>query len=198
MGNKNRRKGHDLERWLARVFRSFGFEFCKTSRAVSSVLDGCGVDLSNIPFLIQAKSGYVKRRPKYEKLYNYTKDKLKENYPADDKHHNLPYVLVHRLDGKSPENFQWIFMNDDILPILFKYFNSDKILEAMLKAINNIKDETEREKVISEIKKSVLPVLVEASYEITNLSEIANIPKESFYSQSWDNLKNLIDECKSL
>ena len=122
MSNKNRSKGHRLERLLAQVFREMGFAYCKTSRQASRLLDDCGIDLAFIPFLVQAKAGYNSNRPKYEAEYANIKQKIKENFPQNDPIHELPVVLVHKLDGRNKENFQWIFRHDDIVPILTEYY----------------------------------------------------------------------------
>lgn len=124
MPNNNRTKGHSFERYLVKLFREMGYKFVRTSRAESKLLDDCGVDLTNLPFNVQAKNGYKKARPKYEVLYAYIKGKLKDNYPPENELHDKPIILVHKLPGggdKHPELIQWTFNQADILPILAEY-----------------------------------------------------------------------------
>lgn len=60
-------KGSNYERKLAKEFRDFGFEDCKTSRFESKMLDDAGVDLTNTGiFNVQAKA--VERLGAYHKI----------------------------------------------------------------------------------------------------------------------------------
>lgn len=105
IGKNNRNKGHTLERKLVKFFRDeLNEEFCKTSRNASKLLDDCGVDLSGIPYNIQTKCGYLKDRPKADILFKGIKEKLIANFPSDDKIHNYPKILVHKIDGSCEEN----------------------------------------------------------------------------------------------
>jgi len=144
MSNKNRNKGHRLERLLAKVFRWLGFAYCKTSRQASRLLDDCGIDLAFVPFLVQAKAGYNRNRPKYEIEYQNIKKNIKENYPKDDKIHDMPIVLIHKLDGRGPEHFQWIFMHDDIIHILKEYYE-----------LKNERELSKRQEVKSKLSKEI-------------------------------------------
>ena len=58
MGKINaKNKGSAYERKLAKEFREYGFEDCKTSRFESKMLDDLGVDLTNTGFFnVQAKA----------------------------------------------------------------------------------------------------------------------------------------------
>ena len=131
MGNANRRKGHALERLIAKTFRLFGFQYSKTSRATSRLLDDCGVDINFVPFLIQCKAGYNNNRPKYEDIYRNIKDKLKENYPGDHPNHDLPIVLIHKLNGRKKELFQWTFRHEDSVEILEDYYKTKNELQKL-------------------------------------------------------------------
>ena len=77
----NRDKGHRWERALRRLFLQWGFLKAQTSRAASKLLDDSKVDLAFVPWNIQAKSGYVKKRPKYDLIYKQTKEILAKNFP---------------------------------------------------------------------------------------------------------------------
>jgi hypothetical protein len=124
MSNRNRNKGHDLERAIAKVLRKIGFLKCKTSRQASKLLDDCGVDIAFVPLLIQAKAGYSKKKPNYYKLEEETREKLKDNYPEDSVLHDYPFVLVHKPDRVNYDNCLWHFKQKDILPILKFYYDN--------------------------------------------------------------------------
>lgn len=108
-GKRSRQKGHNFERWLAKTFRDkLNYPYCKTSRAVSKLLDDCGVDISllglridEIPYLIQAKAGYENRRPKPEEVFSYITEKLAMFFPPDHIIHSKPKILLHKLDRKN-------------------------------------------------------------------------------------------------
>ena len=108
-GNKSRNKGHNLERLIARDLREVvGYNKAATSRAVSKLLDDCGVDIAvlgplveSIPYLIQAKAGYEKRRPKPDELFDYITKQLQKSFPKDHQIHSKPKVLIHELNGKN-------------------------------------------------------------------------------------------------
>lgn len=108
--NKNRNKGHRLERDVTRWFRELGFKFAKTTREASRLLDSCKIDIAHIPFLIQCKAGYETNYPKYNIIHNEIKTELTKNIPKDSELHNLPIILIHKLDGAGktkPEREYW-------------------------------------------------------------------------------------------
>lgn len=122
-GKANRNKGHRLERLIAMIWREvLGFKHTRTSRQDSRILDNCGVDIANIPMLIQCKSGYDKRFPKYRDIYEYIKENIKENYPKKHEIHTLPIVLIHKNSSRGKQNFVWQFAHEDIIPILSEYY----------------------------------------------------------------------------
>lgn len=105
-GSRNRQKGQDLERQIARDLRELGFTKTRTSRAASKLLDDCGVDIVyGPPYLIQAKSGYQRNRPKYELIYEKTKELLAKNLPDNSPELQMPIVLIHKLNGRGSQNF---------------------------------------------------------------------------------------------
>jgi len=147
LSNKNRTKGHNLERLVAGVFRNIGHPFAKTSRAESRVLDNCKVDIANIPFNIQCKAGYLNNRPKYEKLHEEIKEQLSLNYPKDNPLHYRPIVLIHKLDGRNPANFQWTMRFDAAISLLTKIATATKKQEdtfKLLKSLNLPKHQKQR------------------------------------------------------
>lgn len=112
----SRTKGHAFERELATWFREIGFEYCKTTRAASKLMDDCGIDFVGIPFRVQAKSGYATNRPKFEDVANYSKQRLLLNFPKEHPIHNIPFILVHKLDtkkGKRTENDTFVSISKD-------------------------------------------------------------------------------------
>jgi hypothetical protein len=98
----SRRKGHDLERKVARDLQKI-WPLAVTSRANSQVLDACGVDIDNVPFLIQCKSGYLRNRPKPELLFADLTAKVKEKFGKERA--EFPPVLIHKMDARNPFNF---------------------------------------------------------------------------------------------
>jgi Holliday junction resolvase len=79
----SKNKGSAYERKIAKEFREFGFEDCKTSRFESKMLDDSGVDLTNTGFFsVQCKA--------VERLGNYH-DILK-SMPVDNNYN----VIFHK------------------------------------------------------------------------------------------------------
>lgn len=113
IGKNNRRKGHQLERDIVKIFRDeLGFKYCKSSRAASKLLDDCGIDIAlngalveGMPLLIQAKQGYERNRPKPDIIFKKIRDSLNENFPENHPIHSTPKILIHRIDGKDENNF---------------------------------------------------------------------------------------------
>jgi hypothetical protein len=100
-GKTSRRKGHDLERQIAKMFREeLGYKFAKTSRLASTLLDSCKIDIFGVPYLVQTKMGYKNSRPKADEIFKDMDERLKESFPEDDPVHKLPKILVHKIDGK--------------------------------------------------------------------------------------------------
>lgn len=103
IGKANRLKGGNLERRLAKTFREvLGFEFCKTSRAASKLLDDSKVDLWGIPFNVQCKAGYAKGL-NYTQIFDEMEEALLKNYPPEDKQHSYPSMIFHDKGRKSSE-----------------------------------------------------------------------------------------------
>lgn len=106
MGKAEREKGHRFERLLATLFRSLGFERCQTSRNESRLLDGCGIDLSNIPYNIQAKAG-IQRNLNYSKELKSIREKIIKNLGDDSERLLLPTCIIHQKNvgrGKRRES----------------------------------------------------------------------------------------------
>ena len=97
LGHINRKKGHNAERHYAKWFKQLGYEFCKTARYGSRLYDDCGIDLINIPFLVQVKAGKQKNLNIISELKN-IETKVAENFPEDAKEQELPKMVIHRKD----------------------------------------------------------------------------------------------------
>lgn len=115
MGNKQRRKGHDLEREWVAYLREIGYKHARTTRQESNLLDSCGVDIANIPFVMQCKAGYESRYPRYNEEWEYTKYKLLDNYPESSEFHTQPFILVHKLDYAGKTKFYRHYVSMDHL-----------------------------------------------------------------------------------
>ncbi len=128
MGTKKintRTKGHNLERVIAKMMRDeMGFEFAKTSRFASRVLDNCKVDIAGVPFLIQAKAGYPKSRPKAEEIFKEIEENLIKNFPKDDPVHKYPKVLIHKITGSKKYHNLVTMPYDDFKFLLLKIKDS--------------------------------------------------------------------------
>lgn len=122
MANNNRTKGHKLERELAKFFRDIGFSMCKTTRASSRLLDDSKCDLNYIPLIVQAKSGYSKNYPKFDKISREINKEISKNFPIEHPVHRLPIVLVHKIDGRKKENYYWCFDDDFARELLANYY----------------------------------------------------------------------------
>ena len=131
MPNTNRTKGHNLERLWAKFWRSIGFKFTRSTRQESTLLDSCGVDLVNIPFLMQCKSGYANRYPRYDEEWEYTKFKLLDNFPEGSHFHQQPFLLVHKLDysGRTKPYRHYVSMDHiTFQTILKEYYEMNNLL----------------------------------------------------------------------
>lgn len=120
-------KGDRYEQWLAKFWKEqLGYPFCKTSRVASKMLDDCKIDLSGIPYNVQAKSGYWKYRPKPDVIFKSMKALLESNYDARDQVHSWPRILFHKLDGHQPEHHLVTMIFDDWIKI-FKAYEQQQI-----------------------------------------------------------------------
>lgn len=118
----SKQKGNTYERWLARFFREkFGYNFCRTSRQASRLLDDSGIDLSGIPYNVSAKSGYHLNRPKPDKIIWQMRQVLQQHFAAGDPIHGQLTFLMHRLDGRSPFHHIVSMTFDDWVTIMTIY-----------------------------------------------------------------------------
>ena len=126
--NRNRDKGHDLERQVARDLKVI-FPFTKTSRAASRLADDCAIDLVYSPFLIQCKAGYNRNRPKYEEEYAKVNERIKVNFPKDHIIHKLPFLLIHKPNAPRgqglKEQFTQVTMSYDFFNWMLHSLSKD-------------------------------------------------------------------------
>lgn len=97
MANKNRRKGHDAEREVVKMFQDLGYKYCVTARYGSRQHDDCGIDVINIPFNVQVKAGYS-RGLNYSKVLRDIAERIGESFPKYSPEHTQPTVIIHRKD----------------------------------------------------------------------------------------------------
>lgn len=101
--NYARTKGNAAEQLYAKRFREMGFEFCRTSREASDLLDSCGIDLCFVPINPQIKCGFKRNRPNAKALFTKIREDLKKRFPPTDPVHKLPRVLIHKDSGYTAE-----------------------------------------------------------------------------------------------
>src|SRR5690606_32028160 len=94
IGKNNKRKGSQKERDVAKKFRDLGYEFAKTSRQASRLLDDSKVDIAFVPYNVQCKKGYPKGI-NYTLVFNEMKEGLNKNFPPTESVHNYPCVIIH-------------------------------------------------------------------------------------------------------
>lgn len=117
-GKNNRRKGHVLERRVAKKFRDIGYGFAKTSRQASRLLDDSKVDIAYVPYLVQCKKGYPKGI-NYTNILLETKEAIQKNFPPEEQVHNYPCIIIHDKGSKKEEKLVvmeettfWKFIED--------------------------------------------------------------------------------------
>ncbi len=125
-----RTKGHNAERYFANQLKDW-YPFCMTTRQTSTLLDSCGIDLDNVPFNIQIKSGYPKGL-NYRKEIDYVLQNIIAK-PYIHERLNLPTLLIHRHDvGKGKRRGKL----DDMVIMPFEDFMN------ILKQVNDNKSKS--------------------------------------------------------
>ncbi len=116
-GTTNRAKGHNAERYYAKIFQDLGFTFCKTSRASSRMMDDAGIDLNFLPFNIQIKAGYPKGLNEFKTL-EIISERLPLLFPPFDEVHKKPNILIHKKNvgrgkkSKSTDELVFLWSQD--------------------------------------------------------------------------------------
>jgi hypothetical protein len=118
-GSVNRKKGHNAERYYAKVFKEdLGFSHCVTSRYGSRIHDDAGIDLINLPINVQIKTGKQKGMNPSQVL-SYTKEKVAELFPKTAPEHDLPTIVIHRKEvGRGRKRNE----QDDLVHMSFEDF----------------------------------------------------------------------------
>lgn len=116
-GKANRRKGHGYERYLAKRFRDLGYNFCKTTRQASRILDSCQVDLAFIPYNVQAKK--VRDNLNYTTIFETIEERLSQNFPPGSEELMKPPIIFHSR-GRTPNEKLVIMKEDDMFKLLKK------------------------------------------------------------------------------
>ena len=96
-----RQKGHSYERLLANKYSKL-FGNVLTSRNASKILDDCKIDLyGDLPFRVQAKSGYADKCFNYNKLLSLSNTLLDKNMSIEDaKKWRLKPFIIHHKPGR--------------------------------------------------------------------------------------------------
>ena len=82
----------------AKFFKEeLGYSFCKTSRYGSRLHDDAGIDLINVPYNVQIKAGKQRGMNISDVIQN-VKDKVVELFPAEEKEHSNPTIVIHHKD----------------------------------------------------------------------------------------------------
>jgi hypothetical protein len=117
-GKINRAKGHNAERYYAKIFRNLGFDKVQTSRYGNRLHDDAGIDLVNLPINVQIKAGKQKGLNITNTL-QYTKDRIKELLPKEALQQTYPTILIHKKDiGKGKQKTEL----HEIVSMSFKDF----------------------------------------------------------------------------
>ena len=90
-GKRARRKGHNYERTVVKLFRDLGYTDAKTSRLGSRLLDSAKVDICDIPFNVQCKA--VEANIDYKKLSDEIEGAIAKLTPGRI---NLPIIIFHK------------------------------------------------------------------------------------------------------
>jgi Holliday junction resolvase len=93
--SNNRRRGHDFEREICKLFRELGYSKVRTTRQASRLLDESKVDIWGIPFNIQCKDG-VQKGLNYAKVLSEMKELLATNFPETDTQITFPKLIIHK------------------------------------------------------------------------------------------------------
>lgn len=115
MSNKNREKGHRLERETVNIYKDIGFSHSRTAREASRLYDNCGIDVWGACDLIQCKD--VLAAINYSELLDQMDILIKENFPEDAKEHTMPRVVRHIRRRKKQKT-----VNEDLIIIPSVYY----------------------------------------------------------------------------
>lgn len=106
LGAKNKAKGSHAERYYANVFKDLGYKHCVTARLGSRISDNAGIDIINIPFNIQVKSGKQNKMSPGKVLLN-MQAQIQSLFPEDNPVQKYPILVIHR-----PQPFKKDYLQD--------------------------------------------------------------------------------------
>lgn len=102
LGKINKSKGSKAENYYKKLFISYGFSTCQTSRNTSKHHDNANIDLVNIPFNIQIKAGKQKNMSAGKELLQMN-TYLHSMFPVEDEILRKPLLLIHHQDVDNGE-----------------------------------------------------------------------------------------------
>ena len=103
-GPRNRVRGHNYERKIAKEFRDLGFTRCLTTRQASRLWDDCKLDLYGIPVNVQLKN--VISSMNYVDILNSMISKVTEFLPERE---DKPFIIFHK---KGKEELAIMYKED--------------------------------------------------------------------------------------
>lgn len=117
IGTRNRVKGHHAERFYAKVFKDLGYTKCVTARLGGRIFDNAGIDIINIPFNIQIKSGKQAKLSPGKVLLN-MHSQIDSLFPENHEVRGYPLFVIHRPNPFS-KNF-----DEDIVYMTYNQYMS--------------------------------------------------------------------------
>lgn len=116
----SRRKGHNAERAITKLFKDIGYEDAATSRYASRLLDDCKVDIANVPYNVQSKA--VEANIDYIALIKEIKDNLSKKFKERLEY---PTVVAHKRNRKT----LYIMEEDDFFEMVRSIHDGEEIFQ---------------------------------------------------------------------
>lgn len=98
-GKTNRKKGHDFEREIAKLYREAGWVTALTSRQASRLYDDCKLDFWGIPDNTQAKNVRASINPMT--IFRQMEVLVEEKIEPVEKRLHKPFVLIHKRNKET-------------------------------------------------------------------------------------------------
>lgn len=149
LGKNSRRKGHNAERYYAKLFKDMGFLYCITARLGSRLYDNAKIDLINLPFNVQIKAGQQKNMNPGRELFS-MENMIKALFPPEESVHKKPNFLIHKKDigrgKKATEEHELVYMS---FKQYQKYKKEDKKLRYLFKKVFKFELQSEYKEVVA-------------------------------------------------